>query len=181
MDENTIWLIAATVIAALIGAIVGAMISGWMTDNTNMKILQIQQKNELKALANEFLNDLNFIEMSEKEFENYKSNPTSPYNDPKSPRYHSTLSWQDPIYPSWGMYYSNRQDLSKFDSNLSKKLIAFYGLVLTAESQREQYNNYDTLYPRDKNDSYLEENRKSNLLRIFNNMENNIIQSRSQR
>jgi tetrahydromethanopterin S-methyltransferase subunit C len=55
MDENTIWLIAATVIAALIGAIVGAMISGWMTDNTNMKILQIQQKNELKALANEFL------------------------------------------------------------------------------------------------------------------------------
>jgi hypothetical protein len=63
--------------------------------------------------------------MSEKEFENYKSNPTSPYNDPKSPRYHSTLSWQDPIYPSWGMYYSNRQDLSKFDSNLSKKLIAF--------------------------------------------------------
>ena len=175
MDDNTQWLI----IGGLIGVIIGGIIQGGITNYTNMILLQTQQKSELKTLANEFMNDLNFIEKAESDFENFISNPKSEFNDPNSPRYHSTLSWQDPIYPSWGMYYSNRQDISKFDANLTKKLISFYGMVLTAESQREQYNNYDTLFPREKNDSYLEKNRIQNLKRIFNNMAGNINQSRS--
>jgi hypothetical protein len=81
------------------------------------------------------------------------------------------------------MYYSNRQDISKFDANLSKNLISFYGLVLTAESEREQYNNYDSELLRNKYllvnyEPSIEENHLQNQLRIFNNMADNINKSR---
>lgn len=178
MDENTYWLIIGGTIGAIIGALFGGIIQGWITDYNNMKILHIQQNNEVKTLAVEFLNDLNFIETAESNFEDFIYNPQSDYNNLNSPRYHATIAWQDPIYPTWGMYYSNRQDISKFYPELSKELILFYGLVLTAESEREQYNNYDKLFPRDEKDNFLEENRKQNLIRIFNNMKGNINKSR---
>jgi len=178
MDENTLWLIVGGVIGAILGAVIGGVFTFYSTDLNNMKLIQIQNKNEIKALANEYLNDLDFIENAQKDFEHFIQDPNSDFNNPQSPRYHSTIAWQDPIYPTWGMYHSNRQEIGKFDPNLAKKMITFYGLVLNAEAQRLQYNDYDKLYPRDLNDQYLEENRKSNLLRIFTNMERNINQSR---
>lgn len=182
MKEDNKWLLITAIIGVL-GVLLGAYITGLMNEKSNVEILRNQQQNERKTLANEYLNDLNYIERAESNFENYLFDPNSSFNDPKSPTYHRTISWQDPIYPSWGMYHSNRQDISKFDANLSKNLISFYGLVLTAESERQQYNNYDSellknKYLIDKYESSLEENHLQNQLRIFNNMADNINKSR---
>ena len=134
---------------------------------------------EQKFLAREYLNDINFVEFAVSNFEDYIYNPASLFNNQSSNYYHRAIWWQDPIYPPWGMYYSNREDLAKFDNNLSKNLILFYGMTLTAESQREEYNNYDKLFPRDQSDPFLEGNRDQNLRRIWTNMALNINSSRS--
>jgi len=180
IDVNTKWIIVATIIASFIGAFIGAAITGWYNDFSNKEIMQKQQKNEIKTLANEYLNDITFIDNAESNFEDYIFNPNSSFNDKNTRYYHSTIWWQDPIYPQWGMYYSNRQDIAKFESNVSRELIIFYGMVLTAESQREQYNNYDKLYERNVSDLGLEQNREQNLVRIFSSMAQNINKSRSQ-
>jgi len=183
IDINTRGLIKITLVSAIVGALIGAvlggLINGFVADYYNKDTLQMQQKNDLKILANEFLNDIAFVDYSESTFEDYRFNPSSDFNNPNSSFYKQFIKWEDPIYPQWGMYYSNRQDLNKFNVNLSRKLVDFYSKVLTAESQRDEFNNYDTLFPIDQNNLMLRDNRNNNLKRIWNNMAGNINSSRS--
>lgn len=52
----------------------------------------------------------------------------------------------DNFYPAYGLYYSNRADISKFDPLTSASLYRFYYHLLRADDQRKLYADFDTLY-----------------------------------
>lgn len=154
--------IFATILAAYLGAYLG--ISG--AENQRYD----QNQKELKTIANGYLSDIAYVDYSLSTFEN------SYFNKPDE----RGLKWEDPIYPDWGLYYSNRQDIGKFGKNISQKMYNFYNIVLTAEFQRKQFNNYDNEFPINFSDSWQKENRMKNLNRIYTNMAGNINESRRQ-
>ena len=69
------------------------------------------------------------------------------FNDTSSPDYQKAQKYITPLYPSWGLYHSNRQDISRFPTNLSNNMYYFYNRILIAENARLEFNNYETLHP----------------------------------
>ena len=135
-------------------------------------------KNEQKHLANEFYYDIDYVELQESLFENSLNDPTMDYSNPDSPFFNETFVWITPLYPDWGMYYSNRQDINKFSPALSSSLSIFYQDVLTAETERQIYMYYDKMVERDPNDTALEENRATMLHDLFDDMREQVNSTR---
>jgi hypothetical protein len=52
----------------------------------------------------------------------------------------------DNFYPAYGLYYSNRADISKFDPQTSASLYRFYYHLLRADDQRKMFSDFDTVY-----------------------------------
>jgi len=147
-------------------AAVGAGIS-----NTDYQINKILQ-NEKKQVAKMFLAD---IEYEEKNFEGILDATF----DVNNPDYMTCVNIIQPIYPEWGFWHSNRQDISKFDINLQNKLISFYQVVLTAEDARNVYNNFDINYPVDPNDSKVVQNRLITKHSVCNSIFNSIVAAKN--
>lgn len=135
-------------------------------------------KNEQKHLATEFYYDIDYVELQESLFEDTLNDPGIDYNNPGSPFFNETFNWVSPLYPDWGMYYSNRQDINKFRPDVACNLSMFYQDVLTAETERQTYMYYDKMVERDPSDAALEENRDSVLHALFEDMRGNINSSR---
>lgn len=79
------------------------------------------KSSELKSLSNGYISDLDFVNRS-------LSATLSTYNDPNSPDYNKPTKIVTEIYPNWGLYYSNRQDIQKFDPELSSEIYEFYSV-----------------------------------------------------
>jgi len=96
---------------------------------------------ERKNLANGILNDLEYVNQT-------LSFQLSQIDDPNSPDYHKNpVVIPVNLYPTWGLYYVNKQDIAKFNPQLSAELYDFYYTILKAEDARITFNNYETLYP----------------------------------
>jgi hypothetical protein len=92
-------------------------------------VLATSLDKERKSLANGYLSDLDQVNQSMWGF------LCQVYNK-DDPDYGKLTYWTLPLYPEWGLYYSNRQEISKFDPSLSKDMYDFYYLVLSAEYLR---------------------------------------------
>jgi hypothetical protein len=126
------------IILAVIGSVIGSgVVQSVLTYQT--------QKSEQINLAKGYLMDIDYINRTINGY-------LEIYNTPGSPWYHIPPAYYArPFYPDWGLYYSNRQDISKFDPDLSKSMYDFYYKILTAEDDRKQYNDYETLHPLNPN------------------------------
>lgn len=112
---------------------------------------------EQKNLANGYISDLENV--------NRTLEPLiRKLDDPQDPDYHKPQFITVSLYPSWGLYYSNRQDIQKFDKTVSVELYDFYYELLTAEDARIFFNNYDTLYPIDT--SRISEAKQQNSMEV---------------
>jgi hypothetical protein len=96
-------------------------------------------------LAKGYLMDIDYVNLTINAY-------LETFNTPGSPWYHVPPSYYSkPLYPDWGLYYSNRQDISKFNPDLATSMYDFYYKILTVESDRMQYNDYENLHPLNPN------------------------------
>jgi hypothetical protein len=97
--------------------------------------------NDRKNLANGYISDLENVNRT-------LGGIISDLDNPNNPDYHKYLTKiTNYLYPPWGLYYSNRQDIQKFDSKTSSDLYDFYNKLLLAEQGRILYNDYESLHP----------------------------------
>jgi len=114
------------------------------------------QKTERSNLAKGYLIDVEYVN---KTINNY----IMTFNDPNNPDKGQPQNFIIPLYPDWGLYYSNRQDISKFPPQLSNDTYYFYNKILLAEFARKEFNNYENLHP--LNPDYPLEPQKQNKLK----------------
>jgi hypothetical protein len=124
---------------------------------------------ERKNLANGYISDLENVNRT-------LDQVIADLENPNNPDYHKNpVRISESLYPSWGLYYSNRQDIQKFDSKLSSELYDFYNELLIAEDGRIFMNNFYTLNPINPDTSLeLQENYKQVRLSAFNLVYNKI-------
>jgi hypothetical protein len=154
-------LILLVIVPIIVSAIVSAWSFNYQFTNT--------MKNEQKNLANGYISDLEYVNRS-------ISALNKTFNDPANPDYHKRTKIVTPLYPSWGLYYSNRQDIQKFDPELSSDMYEFYSWILQAEDNRVQYNSFDSQYPLESEivTPELLQNRQEQKEKLFDSMIDNI-------
>lgn len=127
----------------------------------------LTKESEKKVIANGYLSDIESVNTSLFNFKNDYSTPTLSGELPMS-------KWIPPLYPEWGLYYSNRQEISKLDPELSKELYDFYNLLLMAELSKDEFNNFDSRHPKGEfqsTEEYLQ-NTHEIKMKIFTTMIN---------
>lgn len=127
VDENTKWLVVATLVAALIGGLIGSLALGYYTD----KNFQTQIKNEQKNIAIGLLFEISQIEPDNTRIANSYIDYVNNRAPQPSPYYLL------PIYPDTGLYYLYGKDIFKFDSELSELLYKYYYNELQIERERK--------------------------------------------
>jgi hypothetical protein len=151
VNRKTIFVFLIT--AIIVPAIVSSSVSWFM--------IQTQLQNEQRNIANGYLSDLDFVERSlTVQWNEYMASP-----DADNP-----IQWVNPVYPPWGLYYSNRQDISKLDPDLAKQTYQVYYLLLITEDARNTNNNFDKLYYTDFNNNASVQNRIISRSSAFNSM-----------
>jgi hypothetical protein len=120
---------------------------------------------ERKTIANGYLSDLYLVQIR---LDSFRDDYIAPLKNGSI----KNSGWGTPIYPEWGLYYSNRQDISKFDPELSKDMVTFYNLILESEYYRNEVNNWETLHPIRSNQSFanysrIESNDTKSMLNIM--------------
>jgi len=88
---------------------------------------------ELRKKASSFLSDILYVNLT-------LTKVLQKYNDRSNPDYHKPVRWQEPFYPDWGLYLSDRHLLGKFEFNLSHNLTMLYNRLLEDEDARKNYN-----------------------------------------
>lgn len=129
-DKAELILAIITIIVMIIGVCLGS----WLSDQSANNLWHNQQRIEQKNSANAYISDLTYV------------NQTLSYYD--GPVYPPSRIF-NVLYPSWGLYYSDRQDIQKFDPQLSSDMYDFYYELLTAENERVWLNQIANTYPSD--------------------------------
>lgn len=138
------WPAIILILLAVIGTgVVQTIISQHEIDQTQKQINQTQ-KQELINLAKGYLID---IENVNKTITAYRYE----FNNPDNPDHNKPQEFINPLYPSWGLYHSTKQEISKFPPKLSNHMYYFYNQILIAENARMEFNNYKSLHPLDPN------------------------------
>ncbi|MHB8164547.1 MAG: hypothetical protein ACYDDV_09460 [Methanoregula sp.] len=135
IDENTKWIIVATIIAALIGGLAGSLVTGYYTGQSNKELFKTQVTNDQKNIALGLDNEISQIQIDAQRiadtYQNaIKNNTTLP--GPFLPT---------PYYDQSGLYYLYGKDIFKFDPELSQLLYQYYFNVLRIEQDRVFINN----------------------------------------
>jgi hypothetical protein len=129
--------VKSIIIGSIAIIVIPLFISYASFDNQFSKTTSAERKN----LAIGLLSDIEYVNQT-------LAFQLSQIDDPNSPDYHKNpVMVTMNLYPTWGLYYSNRQDIVKFNQPLSSDLYNFYFQILTAEEQRIIFNNYDTIFP----------------------------------
>ena len=110
-----------------------------ITQHFNSQNQQTEQIN----LAKGYLMDIEFVNATINGYFVLLPDPTKPWDSNNNP----PQIFDSPLYQNWGLYYSNRQDISKFPPKLSNELYYFYNSILEADSIRLEYNNLNAVYP----------------------------------
>ena len=100
--------------------------------------------------------------------------------DKNDPDYNRVRYLKRPFYSDWKMYYSNRQDIIKFEPVLAKKLYNFYDRLLMAEETRNLINNYDSDNPPDPNNAAAVQNHFETKKKMYDSMITDIYKSYSE-
>ncbi|MHB8164211.1 MAG: hypothetical protein ACYDDV_07645 [Methanoregula sp.] len=161
--KELVLLIITAIISGLISVIFSIVLFNYQFSTTTLT--------ERKNLANGYLSDIENVNGSLGGFITEYSIPTITKVKPMS-------KWGNSFYPEWGLYYSNRQDISKFDPELSKDLYEFYYILLNAEFCRQEFNNYDQTHPKDPDQpiEQYKQNSGENKEKLFNNMNNLVVE-----
>jgi hypothetical protein len=128
---------------------------------------------ERKNIANGYISDLEDVNLT-------LTGAIQHLDDPNDPDYHKSMTkMTNYLYPPWGLYYSNRQDIQKFDSNTSNNLYYFYHELLFTEQTRVLYNNFDAndIFPPTNNTTILLAHIQNSIKikeKMANDMYNNI-------
>lgn len=123
--------IALILIAAIMSAVISVAVFSYQSYQTD--------KNEKRNIATGYMLEIENLEPDLSEFLAFNaSRNTTPY---------IPIIKLDNFYPSYGLYYSNRADISKLDPQVSAELYRFYYHMLHADDQRKLFNSYDTDYP----------------------------------
>jgi predicted ribosomally synthesized peptide with SipW-like signal peptide len=137
VDENTKWLIVATIIGALIGGFVGSVTMAYFTDINNKEMLKIQENNERKFIAQGIYSEISQIEIDNQRGVNLVKSTVQ--NNTALPIPYILTS----AYPQSGLFYVYGKDIFKFDGDLPKLLYEYYFNVLILEQDRQYLmNNY---------------------------------------
>jgi hypothetical protein len=128
ITENiSFWNFTKTIIIiGILAPILVTSINSYYSDFT-------EKQNLAQAYKTEIINLKPFLSEAQKQ-------PLSVFFiDPNNTANNSLIVQQkvDSLYPSWGLYNSNPQLLSKFDKNLSAQLYLFYYRIQRAEEMRK--------------------------------------------
>lgn len=123
--------IALLIVGAIISAIISVTLFSYQVSQT--------QKSEQRSLATGYLLEIENIEPSLTRLVAFNASANTTDFHPVAPL--------DSFYPSYGLYYSNRVDISKFDPETSASLYRFYYHLLRAEDQRLLLLNFDIDHP----------------------------------
>jgi hypothetical protein len=120
--------IALLLIGAILSAIISVSIFSYQVSQT--------QKAEQKSLATGYLLEIDNIGPPLAKFIAANASMDAAHFVP--------IHSMDNFYPPYGLYYSNRADISKFDTQTSSSLYRFYYHLLRADDQRKLFNDFDT-------------------------------------
>jgi hypothetical protein len=122
--------IALILIAAIMSAVISVAVFSYQSYQT--------QKSEQRSIAIGYLMEIENIGPPLVRFIAFNASMNETDFRPAVP--------MDNFYPAYGLYYSNRADISKFDSETSASLYRFYYHLLRADDQRKMFADFDTVY-----------------------------------
>jgi hypothetical protein len=122
--EKILMIFISVIVSAIISAILAYIIFNiQFITTTNL---------EKKNIANGFLSD---VKMSEYHLLRVE-NSFNDFNNPESPNHNQLIYFAYSIYPPYGLFNSNKQDIYKLDPILSNKLFDFYYNMTLLEEER---------------------------------------------
>ena len=122
--------IALILIAAIMSAVISVAVFNYQSYLTD--------KNEQRNLATGYLLEIENVGPPLVKFIAFNASMNATEFRPAVP--------MDNFYPAYGLYYSNRADISKFDPQTSASLYRFYYHLLRADDQRKMFSDFDTVY-----------------------------------
>jgi len=122
--------IALILIAAIISAVISVAVFSYQS--------YLTQKSEQRSLATGYLLEIENVGPPLVKFIAFNASMSATDFRPVVP--------MDNFYPAYGLYYSNRADISKFDPQTSASLYRFYYHLLRADDQRKMFSDFDTVY-----------------------------------